>query len=155
MLWRKKQKLPTKPSVIQVAVWQRRRRLLQRVLEENPEGQWSWLWRTRIKVLSYLILRHQNAQSIRIDDVLAESESRQVAWGRRPRLNESTAEYSRYAPPRERLIASVRIDSKKQQSRLASLRQVNEQRRASEPPIPPAPIPEASPPAWMTVNFWE
>lgn len=137
MAWRRRRNSQqTKPvRLLQVVAWQHRKDALQQSIDLQPDGEWAWLWQTRIKVLSYLLDRHETAESRRVATEVLKDQKRPSPSRTSAKPNESTAPYDQ--PPIENsgFKHEIPVDHDKQQQRLTSLHKINEVRRASEPPI--------------------
>jgi len=129
------------PSAQVVARWRERRAALTHEVLHDQESDWAWLWQTRIKVLDYLIDRYadqQNTPSKTTERATAGTSQRTMAADQHAATGESTAPYDSAPPPSASFDAGL-ADRK---HRLASLRETNDRRRESQPPIRPAPPPK-------------
>lgn len=123
--------------------WFARRNQLQDELGEHPNGDWAWLWRTRIKVLNYLIDRYASDAQAQARQIKSAS-AKQTAKSGAEIACESTRPYDN-DPKSQRSGPTSDLPCDDDRSRrLSSLHQTNEARRAEQPPIPPTPPPYPS-----------
>lgn len=120
----------------QLEAWHERRRSLDQLLTTHADAEWAWLWRTRLKVIDYLIERYESAHRRRDDSVNHPPTPPAAATPA-----ESTAPYDQAPPDTTAIERAAQIDRSAMVSRLNSLRHTNTDRRSKQPPIPPAPPP--------------
>ncbi|MFI4860027.1 MAG: hypothetical protein ACIAXF_05020 [Phycisphaerales bacterium JB063] len=137
-----------------IAGWRSRLDRLDEMLCSAPDGDWAWLWRVRAEVVRYLLHRYAaNADPpapARVCDAADRQDVTSQAADRAPAVSTMNDERLNYANARVAKSPTLPGPELAQlhdgmRGRLSSLSQANDDRRANQPPIPPAPIPK---PVW-------